>query len=539
MNSIRKNNYYTVFYEKKWEGLLELGYIEINSKNQIILVASVFKENFDQLLEFGYTRYEILAFIKSPIYSVYFRNELLAQYLNNPNYHFFWNHYRGSIVATDEVNDDEYFKNICLGYDLFNNAPITMMFVGDVLKLDFEHQRYIERFEIKKRDHLVLNQEVINNLIYGKRSKIENSDIYNVIIIGMKLLNEIFESSFNLKLFREIKDYRDYEYFRPIFITSKLNYYLFVLELYKLIFDNISIKTLKHLIVMKTPICKDELNDQKLWPRGRITKESLGESNNLFLKKLSDIRNIPAHKIYENELNKKYWHEQDKLLIETYIFINSLIVEFSNSSHKEKIDYYEGLFGKDGKISTGNSFNQTPYIYYDGQIRLICEIFGQKDAEYMIAFKTKEDMVLKLTNYISSIREDLNEETIKYLTDRILNQEAKTPDKEIINSFFKGYYLKKSIYEPENYNKEEYIKLGEQAAIKFMSRYPIENIFVIADTTDPNFSSFENCTDEIDLVGKGYVTELMHYFKEDYKYDNVITNPTDDVDIQVLSNIWD
>jgi len=41
----------------------------------------------------GYSKYQIQVFTKSSIHPVYFKNELLAQYLNNANYHFRWNHF--------------------------------------------------------------------------------------------------------------------------------------------------------------------------------------------------------------------------------------------------------------------------------------------------------------------------------------------------------------------------------------------------------------------------------------------------------------
>src|SRR5690554_484667 len=247
LNRIENNNYHLVSYREDYLSLVDKGYISVKDNGLIQVTDKFIKKYHEKLVSLGYTKYQIQAFSESPLHPVYFKNEMMAQYLNNPNYHFRWNHYRGNIVGIESGIDKSYLKNICLAYDLLRREPIIMMFLGDVLNLDIDHQNYIKRFQITDINHLEPNKEVVNNLIYGNFSKYEDSDIYNLLIEGMKIVNNIFRKVYNLTLFREVKESKEYEHFHPIFISSKTNYYLFVLELYKMVYDNINIKTLKKL----------------------------------------------------------------------------------------------------------------------------------------------------------------------------------------------------------------------------------------------------------------------------------------------------
>ena len=539
LKRIEKNNYYSITYIESYRILVEMGYLNVHERNLIQVTDKFINRYHEKLIAVGYTTYQILAFSKSPLHPVYFKNEMLAQYLNNPHYHFQWNHYRGSIISKESGVDNAYLKNICLAYDLHSREPIIHMFVGDVLKLDVAHQNYIRRFEIEDHKHLELNKEVVNNLIYGQFSKYEDTDIYNIIIVGMKIINRLFNKKHSRCLFKEVKESKEYEHFHPIFISSKINYYLFVLELYKMIYDNINVKTLKMIIIEKNPMIKDEVNDKEKWSLWKILEVSLGKDNFQYLKKLSEIRNEPAHDFYNNDINKQYWIEQDELLIETYKFINSIIIELNPSTPPEELSNYAKIFGPNGSISYGNGFNQTPYRFYDGQIRLVCERYQERDAEYLVAFKSLDNFLEKFVRYIKRKRPDLEERSIRFVTSKMFLEESHKPDKRMVESFFKGYFYNKWFYEPDKYKADEYIELGKKATIKFLRKYSLENTFVFADSTDPYFSDFNDCISEKILTGRGYITELIHFFREEYQYDNVVTDPSKNLKIQVLSNIWD
>lgn len=121
----------------------------------------------------------------------------------------------------------------------------------------------------------------------------------------------------------------------------------------------------------------------------------------------------------------------------------------------------------------------------------------------------------------------------------MFKEESHKPDKRMVESFFKGYYYIKWFYDPDKYNRDDYIELGEKATSKFLMKYNLDNVFVFADSTDPNFHNFNDCLNQEKLTGYGFITELIHYFRDEYQYDNVVTNFNKYLSIQVLSNIWD
>ena len=170
---------------------------------------------------------------------------------------------------------------------------------------------------------------------------------------------------------------------------------------------------------------------------------------------------------------------------------------------------------------------------------MVCEKFKTKDAEYLIAFKSLDNHAKRFAAYIKRKRPDLDKKAIEGIVDKIFNQEAHKPDKNMINSFFKGYSYLQSCYGVKGYSFSNYIEKGEKIAEDFLKKYDINNIFVLGDSTDPYFYDFSDFYKQRVLTGQGYITELIHYFKEDYQYDNVITNPKRNLDIQVISNIWD
>lgn len=180
IDEMKKNNYNQIVYNNKWEKLVEENIIKVNRNNFISIYDDYIQDNFDKFLKKGYTRYELLTIIKSPMYPVYFKNDVLAQYINNPSYHFPWNHYRGLITSSE--NNDNYvmLEHVCLAYDVNKNIPKTMIMTKDLVGMDKDFQRYIERFEIKNRDNLVVHSEIRKNLIEGTRSDINNIDIYMI-----------------------------------------------------------------------------------------------------------------------------------------------------------------------------------------------------------------------------------------------------------------------------------------------------------------------------------------------------------------------
>jgi len=509
--------------------------INLSNDGEISFTESFCKKHYRKLRNFGFSHYQILALYKSDFTAIYFMNELLTIFTNNSKYHFKWVSYRGYVISSDESNDRIYIKNLCLAHDLKSGNPVVSIFLYELLEQDVDFQNFVERYEIVPSHNMQIMKQNITNLIYGERYKYEEIDIYNLLLTGIDIVNRITKDIFGDTMFTRSYEISELEHFHPIFVPSKINYYLFVLELYKILYQNLNKELVKKIYDSKSVLGskkKPKLSDML---RNIIEDSVLATTFEDFAIEISDLRNVPAHRIYNNEFNRDYWKKQDELLVFSYQFINAFIIGFNDNQLPDKYKNFSTIYGKKGSISTGNGFNQSPYKYFDGQVRLVCEKFQERDAEFLIAFKNKENQIQDLSSLIIAKRPDLTPEVVSFLVDKLVLNSSVSATPELLKSFFKGYNMTKHFV----YNPEVNITFANNLYCSFINRYSLDNIILFADSTDPNFSEIVECLDDNELFGRGYFTELIRDFKNNNEYDIVITNPEEDTEIQILNNIWD
>lgn len=481
---------------------------------------------------------------------VYFDEEVMHLFLNNPKFHFVWSGYRGYVCSTEDSMLDVYIKDLCLCHDLEENKIIIGAFLVDLIECSEQSQQILQPYMLEKDDKYEFHEYNYKNLFDGQWLETDELDIYSVILIGIKIVNYIFKKKYGFKLYKNEYNVEDLQFFLPLFYPTKVNRFNFMMELAKIFLDNINGKELKKLIQRQyeymsnkneftlEDLKKEEFREFKIF-KTYFSKYS--EFNSLSFNKLDEIRRLrtePAHKIYINDLDYAYSKEQDETLINIYRVICS-IIKVEDSEYKI-LNTYEGgdyncFYGKKGAIYTSNGFNAKKYKYYNGYIRLINDKFKIKDSEILIAGNDVEMMKKILLDHIKSNFKDIEKKDINLLLEILFNNDiAKTNKKEIKSFFYGQAYIKKFHGECENYKSE-----GEKLYKQFL-KLNYKHIFVIADSTELQWDISKTLgiikKDNNTLFGSGI---LMYLLSNNFAEDNSNIFNHNNEDLLITNNVWD
>ena len=481
---------------------------------------------------------------------IYFDEELMHLFLNNPKFHFSWSGYSGYVCSTDDSKLDVYIKNLCLSHDLEQNKIVIGMFLVDLIDLSSQAQLILQPFMLENNDRRYeIHFYNIKNLYYGEFLKNEEESIYEVLLEGIKLVNYIFENKYGFSLFKNEYDMSDLQFYMPLFYPTKVNRFNFMMELTKIFLDNINEKALKRKIKIdyenmknKSKFTLEDLNKEEF--RGLKLFKTYFDQYDLFnimtYEKLNSIRKLrtePAHKIYLNDLDYVYLKEQDELLKDLYRVLNNIIiVEDNNYDYVKR--YKEGLyycfFGENGSILESNGFNSKKYRYYNGYIRLINDKFKVRDSEILIA---GNDVKLIKKCLIDTLRMNcgLSEVNCKKIFEVIFQQDICIPNEIELESFFYGQaYIDKFFGARGDYKKQ-----GKKKYEMFKNNN-YKYCYIIADSTDL-YWDYKKIIDKLDenpliLFGSGLLmTGLTNNFANDKS--NLFLNEA--CDIYIKQNIWD
>ncbi|TBN00920.1 hypothetical protein EYD45_13940 [Hyunsoonleella flava] len=291
--------------------------------------------------EFGEAIYsKALALAEPQLSPRFFEIEVLERYVNDPRFNFKFQDYSGRISAKYDENekplvrdeDDVFLKTFGLGFDE-NENRLAVVYLRYLSDLTPEHQIYWKNKE--RFGECKVLEEYYENTIKGNWTS--SYSIFSAFIGELTCLNNLAQTIFSKQLFR--KDYDEHN--RPkeftFFFTPTLkNYEDFVLLLDKMISDNINkdffkdkvefydIVELKNGMVERKS--KGTLRLMEDWLGGIFKAEQNNELKKLFkqLKEIRRERQNPAHKISENEYDKKYIELQKQLINKAYHSIKGL-----------------------------------------------------------------------------------------------------------------------------------------------------------------------------------------------------------------------
>lgn len=537
--------------ERIKEYLIKNKYIYSRIGSDYFLSSKFYKDYKKVIDNFNFNKFEkelIKEYFALKI--IYFDEEIMHLFLNNPKFHFVWRGYRGYVCSTEDSMLDVHIKDLCLCHDLEENKIIIGALLVDLIECSEQSQQILQPYMLEEDDKYEFHEYNYKNLFEGKWLDTNELDIYSVILIGIKIVNYIFTKKYGFKLYKNEYNVENLQFFMPLFYPTKINRFNFMMELAKIFLDNINGKGLKKLIQKQyedmhnknefslEDLKKEEFREFKTF-KTYFSKYS--EFNSLSFEKLDEIRRLrtePAHKIYINDLNYMYSKEQDETLLNMYRIIYN-IIKVEDPDY-QILNVYEGgeykcFYGSKGAIDTNNGFNAKRYEYYNGYVRLTNEKFKVKDSEILIAGNDIEIIRKILLDHIKLNFKNIKKRDINMLLETIFNKDIAKANEREIKSFFYGQAYIKMIYgECKNYKKE-----GKKLYKQFLkSNY--KYIFVIADSTE----LYWNISKTLEMVKKNNDTLfgsgiLMYLLSNKFAEDksNIFNNNSKD--LLIINNVWD
>lgn len=118
--------------------LLKYKYIYINEglPDYYFLDKRFYKNYKKEIEKMGLNRFE-KELIKDyfALNIIYFDEEIMHLFLNNPKFHFHWSGYRGYVCSTKNSKLDVYIKDLCFCHDLEENKIVIGMLMVDLIDL--------------------------------------------------------------------------------------------------------------------------------------------------------------------------------------------------------------------------------------------------------------------------------------------------------------------------------------------------------------------------------------------------------------------
>jgi hypothetical protein len=297
---------------------------------------------------------------------IFFEIEVLDRYLNDPRFDFKFEDYSGRISCKYGENekplvreeDDIFLKTFGLGFDE-NGDRLAVVFLRYLKDLTPEHQIYWKTKE--KSGNCKVLEEYYQNSIQGNWTF--SYSTFSGFLGELKCINELTELIFSKPIFRRIfeRENRPKE-FTFFFVPTLKNYNDFISLLDKMISENINrdffegkvelfeLKKLKDgLVERKT---KGTLQLFEEWLASVYNVKTEGTVNDLFkpLKKVRRERQNPAHKIDENQYDRKYISKQKEVMSDVYSVFRNLRVIFHQHPVATKFEIPDWL--ENGKVKT-------------------------------------------------------------------------------------------------------------------------------------------------------------------------------------------
>jgi hypothetical protein len=264
-----------------------------------------------------------------PLKPCYFKIEVLERYFSNPQYQIYYTDYRGGITTREDVDIEyEHIQDFGLAYSKTDaNKRVVVMFAEDLTNLPPKAQSYWYSYLLDNQDEYCPNEGFVKNLIYGEW--VENISIFEALLMEEEYINKMCNAIGLPPMFNE--DYSDSsshldrrpDGYRIILLPTRKNYYNFVSTLEKVTTSNINIKTFMTSASLVNAIVR--VNNEGsvsllgMWLESNVkSTEDIQEIIVAPLKKLVKIRQIPAHKIYDNAYDESIWGEQNILMNEVY-----------------------------------------------------------------------------------------------------------------------------------------------------------------------------------------------------------------------------
>jgi hypothetical protein len=319
------------------------------------------------LSDFGHAVYTKKLALGSPqLLPVFFEIEVLERYVKDPRFEFKFSGYSGRIYSKyDENNnpivreeDELFLKTFGLGFDEKGNR-LAVVYLRHLKGLTSEHQVYWKGKEVQEGGKVI--EEYHDNNIRGRWTF--SYSIFSAFIGELNCLNELSLVVFNKQIFRQSFDADNCPKEFSFFFTPTLkNFNEFVLLLDKMLSDNINrdffkdkvelydLQEIKGGLVERKPKGTLRLFEEWLTLNYNVDDESSIEEVFKPLKNVRKLRQNPAHRINEDEYDKKYDDMQRNLIRKAYSSIRTLRKAFQQHRKAKHVEIPDWLDNGNIKI---------------------------------------------------------------------------------------------------------------------------------------------------------------------------------------------
>ncbi len=269
---------------------------------------------------------------------VYFDMAVLERYRLDPRYHFDFGDYSGMIGVRDEYylsgeypdRDKILIQTFGIGYSE-SGERVVAVFLRYLADLTPEHQHAWESYE--RRDPCEISPDYWRNAM-GEFST--HVSLYSAFLVEQRVINEMSVAIGRPGLFHQTYDTARPENFHSFFLPTSRNFHLFVLELDKLLSENLNIKFFQD----EVPQVRDETRRGRDPIRLRVGSAMQLEDwlQRYFqtsdktaietvvgpIKQVRRLRQTPAHRVEQNRFDVGYWAQQEELMKASYRSMRNL-----------------------------------------------------------------------------------------------------------------------------------------------------------------------------------------------------------------------
>lgn len=291
------------------------------------------------------------------LHILYFSPEVLELYFNDPKYVIGDGGYRGWISIRNEYYDDndrihsECIQDFGIAYSTDKDIDDRAIgvFLTDMAELNLEAQYKWRGFLLEDQGAFRVNKNFVRNLIFCEWT--EDYWIFDALLDEVSTINSLCENIslppfFNNTYSRNSQELVGY---RLLLIPSKKNFYDFVSALEKIIVGNINYNFFQKRTTYTIPIERRKLDGslkgsiemlsewlETNYAKNEKAREALSKVIIKPFRNLRKIRQAPAHEMYSNDYDKKFYGQQNELIKSIYLAIyniRKILAEHPNNAN--------------------------------------------------------------------------------------------------------------------------------------------------------------------------------------------------------------
>lgn len=289
----------------------------------------------------------------------FFELGILAIYRNDPRYTYRTDDITGSISYVDEQllnsSDQIFIQHFGFGFDDERIRSVAIL-LTDLAKLTPEHQQIWSAKMLgnfyKYRLHPDFRKSILGHFY-------ERESIFSAFLKELEVIKEMSSKIKGVSLVKDIFEWnKKPELFGFLILPTLREYELFCLTLDRMMADNLNGNFFDGQISQVDLLPKEILSKMgsirklEVWINKFFKSANQETVNEMFaiFREIRRLRSKPAHAIFNNEWDIKFFEDQKKLMKRAYQAIRTLRLILANHPAAKSVDVPEWLFK--GEIRT-------------------------------------------------------------------------------------------------------------------------------------------------------------------------------------------